>query len=253
MGMLIRKHQRHPCSAKTPPSSGPSVVPMAKVTCLMAKYEPRLRSGMMSHTIISAKRSMPPVPRPCTIRPKIKTAADCAPPQIALPTAKTATASIMGYFLPHMSPSWLYTGWNIVLARRKAVATQEKLVPRSSASEIVGSAVLVTLPSRAERRRGMQMAIKERQKPGPRFHVIEGVQDGSEGGRVGRLNFSFTTHFDTSLSVNAVQVEAVAVEEPDAREDGLEGCSLGDMLKIYFRRIDLEDRMNVLNEVRGTS
>jgi hypothetical protein len=53
--------------------------------------------------------------------------------------------------------------------------------------------------------------------------------------------------------VNAVQVEAVAVEEPDAREDGLEGCSLGDMLKIYFRRIDLEDRMNVLNEVRGTS
>jgi hypothetical protein len=129
--------------------------------------------------------------------------------------------------------------------------TQEKLGPRSSASEIVGSAVLVTLPSRAERRSGMQMAIKERQKIGPRFHVIEGVQDGSEGGRVGRLNFSFTTHFDTSFSVDAVHVEAVAVEEPDAREDGLEGCSFGDMLKMYFRKMDLEDKMYALNEAGG--
>jgi hypothetical protein len=99
----------------------------------------------------------------------------------------------------------------------------------------------------------MQMAIKDRQKPGPRFHAIEGVHDGSEGGRVGRLNFSFATHFDTSLSVNAVHVEAVAVEEPDAREDGLEGCSFGDMLKMYFRKMDLEDKMNALNKAGGTS
>jgi hypothetical protein len=113
--------------------------------------------------------------------------------------------------------------------------------------------VLVTLPSRAERRSGMQMAIKDRQKPGPRFHAIEGMQDRSEGGRVGRLNFSFTTYFDTSLSVDVVHVEAVAVEEPDAREDGLEGCSLGAMLKMYFRKMDLEDKINALNEAGWTS
>jgi hypothetical protein len=89
-----------------------------------------------------------------------------------------------------MSPSWLYRGWKMVLARRKAVATQENLVPRSSASEIVGSAVLVTLPSSAESRRGMQMAMKDRQKPVPRVHTCEGVSEGREGGSFGRVGFS---------------------------------------------------------------
>ena len=77
----------------------------------------------------------------------------------------------------------------MVLARRKAVATQENLVPRSSASEIVGSAVLVTLPSKADSRRGMQMAMKDRQKPAPRVHTCEGVSEGSEGGSFGRVGF----------------------------------------------------------------
>lgn len=63
----------------------------------------------------------------------------------------------------------------MVLASRKAVATQENLVPRSNASEMVGSAVFVTLPSSAERRSGRQIAMKERQKPSDRFHLAEGV------------------------------------------------------------------------------
>ena len=63
----------------------------------------------------------------------------------------------------------------MVLARRNAVATQENFVPRSKASEMVGRAVLVTLPSRAERSSGMHIAINDRQKPSDRFHLAEGV------------------------------------------------------------------------------
>lgn len=63
----------------------------------------------------------------------------------------------------------------MVLARRNAVATQENFVPRSKALEMVGRAVLVTVPSRAERRSGMHMAMKERQKPSDRVHLAEGV------------------------------------------------------------------------------
>jgi hypothetical protein len=54
-GMLIRKHQRHPCSAKTPPSRRPGVVPIAKVTCLMAKYGPRLRSDDVAYNHLCEK------------------------------------------------------------------------------------------------------------------------------------------------------------------------------------------------------
>jgi hypothetical protein len=77
-----------------------------------------------------------------------------------------------------------------VLARRNAVATQEKEVPRSRASEMVGSAVLVTLPSSAESRSGMHMEIKERQNPVPRVHTCEGFRGGKESGGVGRIAFS---------------------------------------------------------------
>jgi hypothetical protein len=73
----------------------------------------------------------------------------------------------------------------MVLASRKAVAIQENIVPRSSASEIVGSAVFVTLPSSAERRRGIHIAMKDRQKPGPRVHFWVGGMGAVEEGRAG--------------------------------------------------------------------
>jgi hypothetical protein len=72
----------------------------------------------------------------------------------------------------------------MVLARRKAVATQEKEVPRLSASDMVGNAVFVTLPSSAERSSGRHIAMKERQKPFVRVHFSSGVRELSEGGEV---------------------------------------------------------------------
>ena len=60
-------------------------------------------------------------------------------------------------------------------------------MPRSRASEMVGSAVLVTLPSSADRSNGIQIAVKERQKPGPRTHFMEGVREGWDGGSGGRV------------------------------------------------------------------
>lgn len=73
-----------------------------------------------------------------------------------------------------------------MLASKNAVATHENEVPRLRASDMVGSAVLVTLPSSAESRSGTQMAIKERQKPSSRRHFRLGVSEGKEG-NVGRL------------------------------------------------------------------
>lgn len=73
-----------------------------------------------------------------------------------------------------------------MLASKKAVATHENWVPRSRTSDIVGSAVLVTLPSRADSKRGMHIATKDRQKPSSRLHFWLSVCEGNEG-NVGRL------------------------------------------------------------------
>lgn len=64
-------------------------------------------------------------------------------------------------------------------------------MPRDRELEMVGRAVFVTEPSSAESRRGMQRAIKERQKPSPRVHFSDGVSDGMLGGIGGRIGFSF--------------------------------------------------------------
>ena len=54
----------------------------------------------------------------------------------------------------------------------------------------MGKAVFVTEPSSAESRRGMQRAIKERQKPSPRVHFSDGDSEGMLGGIGGRVGFS---------------------------------------------------------------
>lgn len=99
------------------------------------------------------------------------------------------------------------------------MATQEKFVPRFSASEMVGRAVLVTLPSRADSKSGMQMAMKDRQNPAPRRHCCNDVSKMSEGsgpGSVGRLAFSFAMIELTSLVVgegSSGSVDAASVDE----------------------------------------
>jgi hypothetical protein len=88
-----------------------------------------------------------------------------------------------------------------VLASRKAVATQENVVPRLSASEMVGKAVFVTLPSSAESSNGKHIATKERQKPLVRVHSSEGVLELSEGcdSRAGRIGQPFSDAIFESL------------------------------------------------------
>lgn len=55
-------------------------------------------------------------------------------------------------------------------ASKKAVATHDELGPRSNDCDIVGSAVLTTLPSNAESKIGTQIPVKHLQKPGPLAH-----------------------------------------------------------------------------------
>lgn len=89
-----------------------------------------------------------------------------------------------------------------MLASRKAVATQEKVVPRFNASEMVGKAVFVTLPSSAESSNGRHIAMKERQKPLVLVHFSEGVPESSVGsdlrtGRIGQLFSDVTFKLST--------------------------------------------------------
>lgn len=50
------------------------------------------------------------------------------------------------------------------------MATHDEFGPRPRDWDIVGSAVLTTLPSKAERRMGMHMPMKHLQKPTPLVH-----------------------------------------------------------------------------------
>lgn len=72
------------------------------------------------------------------------------------------------------------------------MATHENLVPRLSASEMVGRAVFVTLPSSADNNNGRHIAMNDRQNPFVRVHFSEGVPDSSDGkdGREGRCGRS---------------------------------------------------------------
>jgi hypothetical protein len=105
----------------------------------------------------------------------------------------------------------------MVLARRNAVATQEKFVPRLRASEMVGKAVLVTLPSRAERRRGRHIAVNDRQKPRPLFHLIAGRAEGREDDGEGGIVVDFSSKIDGSLlRAGVVATEASCGHSDDA-------------------------------------
>ena len=121
---------------------------------------------------------MPPEPRPWITRPKMRISPCWAHPQIADPMPKTKTATIMGYFRPHKSATCPYNGSNIVLARRNAVATQLNFVPRFKSLEIVGRAVLVIDPSRAESNRGTQVTNMDPQNPSSGSH-FRGVSFGT--------------------------------------------------------------------------
>jgi len=56
-------------------------------------------------------------------------------------------------------------------ASKNAVATHDAFGPRPSDWDTVGSAVLTTLPSKAESRMGMQSPVKHLQNPTPRAHT----------------------------------------------------------------------------------
>jgi hypothetical protein len=88
----------------------------------------------------------------------------------------------------------------------------------------------VTLPSRADSKSGMQMAMKDRQKPAPRRHCCKDVSEMSEGsgpGSVGRLIFSSATIELISLvvgegssgSVGATSVDEAADERGESSSD----------------------------------
>lgn len=124
-------------------------------------------------------------------------------------------------------------------ASRNAVATQEELGPRPRDREIVGSAVLITLPSKAERRMGMQIAAKHLQNPAPRLHssVVSGLSSSSLffSSRLGsvvdeddEIGEDATDESFVALTAE-VEVEAITTDPSLEPERRLEDASLAMM------------------------
>lgn len=103
-------------------------------------------------------------------------------------------------------------------ARRKDVATQDEFDPRLRELEMVGRAVLTTLPSKADKRIGIQTAVKHLQNPGPRRHP----PDGSAGD-----GFSF------SVSHESREEEEEHSEEVRGMVEMTTPFSLDDMKEAY--------------------
>ena len=94
---------------------GPREEPTEKTAKMIPMKFPRSRSGTKSQTIMSIIILTPPSPMPCTARPPISMAVDVAPPLTPLPSAKIATAVIIGHRRPKILASWPKRGCTAVL------------------------------------------------------------------------------------------------------------------------------------------
>jgi hypothetical protein len=95
-------HTQDTFSAKDPPTTGPTLVPIATAAPMKLNHFPRLRNGTRSVTIISDSVVIPPAPMPWIERPTSKTSSCCAMPQIIAPAVKKTSAVIRSGFLPNM-------------------------------------------------------------------------------------------------------------------------------------------------------
>ena len=101
-----------------PPSSGPATDATPKTDPIRPMYRPRSRGGTMSPMIACAPTIKPPAPIPCSARKPISCPIDCESPASIEPTRKITIAARKTGFRPRMSPSFPYSGVEIVDASR---------------------------------------------------------------------------------------------------------------------------------------
>lgn len=105
-----------------------------------------------SPTTIFVRANSPPAPAPWTARPAISIAALIAAPHNTLPTKKTATEASKAIFRPHISLSFPQVAVTAEADIVKAAPTQIYADVDRKCSDIVGSAVVMIVMSRAARK-----------------------------------------------------------------------------------------------------
>jgi hypothetical protein len=102
--------------------------------------------------MIETRENIPPAPKPWIMRAVMSITVELAPPHSPLPTAKRATARIMGHLRPKISAAWPYIGWTAAIPTKYPLITQMNSGPDLSSAMMVGRAVATTEVSRAARR-----------------------------------------------------------------------------------------------------
>ena len=101
-GTPIRKHQRQPSqdvSTRTPPISGPAMVPTPNTAPKMPAYRPSSRGGIMAAMTIVASAVMPPAPMPWMTRLSSSTSTFGVKPATSEPATNRPRESWMRSFL----------------------------------------------------------------------------------------------------------------------------------------------------------
>ncbi|EKG22636.1 hypothetical protein MPH_00010 [Macrophomina phaseolina MS6] len=155
-----------------PPMGGPTTVPSAARASNRPRYLDRSSSGTMSEHTTSAKTAMPPPPIPWTTRPPTMMPMFWAAPQRALPAAKSRTQPSTVAFRSKKSASWPTMSRKTEHEREYPLTIQVYSLV-SNEREIVGSAIVITVESSAERNITMHREAKTAQKPSP-MRVLPG-------------------------------------------------------------------------------
>ena len=107
-----------------PPITGPTALPTAQTTDVIAKYSPRSLGEKVSQIITFTIVPIPDAPNPCTARPAINAPICGASAHNRLPARKNAMDNSMMGLRPQMSATDPHTGVMAVLARTKALPIQ---------------------------------------------------------------------------------------------------------------------------------
>ncbi|MDQ0649137.1 hypothetical protein QFZ53_003333 [Microbacterium natoriense] len=147
-GTPTKKLERQPqTSVRSPPSSGPPIVPRAMMPPTTPMYLPRSRGEMMRATAIMTSDMSPPTPMPWITRTAISMLVSVEKPAITVPTVKMTSESCTRILRSTRSASLPQIGVETAVASRLAVMTQvywDWVPPRSAM--MTGIEVDTTVP-----------------------------------------------------------------------------------------------------------
>ena len=133
-------HLQVVCSAKLPPMTGPSTLPIAHCKDITENHLPLSRRVTMSDTITYVNPTSPPPPTPCTHLPTSKVEIHLATEAMIVPIVNRSNAVSRTDFRPALCENSAQEGWKTVEVNRNAVPHQKAwmaVVPLRSVATVL--------------------------------------------------------------------------------------------------------------------